>query len=269
MKILKIVSITLILSLLSLNISFAEYWIYYWTSSTYAKKTYTPFDIMIIQPYNINLYKSYTWKKVCYLSVWEFDGTLDELNTLWLSEAKVWVNSEWNSIIMDMSNLKWQNYLLKKSNELKQMWCNWMFLDTIWNDWQEAWAIQIVKNLKTNWKEAFIIPNNPHYIKNEIFDYIDWAMFENYWDYWTKATSEDGLWYKELSAQYKEEFVDKWKVVYALSYWNPFWTNILRNKWWQEVLNLTNNYWFGLIFSDYNLTKIYGYKKLNKLIQFK
>lgn len=269
MKKIKIIALTILLSLLTTNLTFADYWIYYWTNKNYVKKTFSKFDLMIIQPYNFNLFKNYTWKKICYLTVWEFDWSENELNNLGLKEAKVWINTEWNSIIMNMSNLKWQNYLLNKSNELKTMWCDGMFLDTIWNDWQELWWIEIVKKLRSNWKNSIIIPNNPHNIKKEIFDYVDWAMFENFWDYGTKVNSEDGLWYKELSAQYKEEFVDKWKVVYALSYWNPFWTNILRNKWWQEVLNLTNNYWFGLIFSDYNLTKIYGYKKLNKLIQFK
>jgi len=39
---------------------------------------------------------------------------------------------------MNMSDLNWQNYLLSKSNELKQMGCHGMFLDTIWNDGQEA-----------------------------------------------------------------------------------------------------------------------------------
>lgn len=268
MKTLKIFSATLLLFLLTTNMSLAQYWIYYWTNKSYAKKTSTPFDLMIIQPYNFDLYKNYNWSKICYLTVWEFDWTENELNSLWLSEAKVWVNTEWNSIIMNMANLKWQNYLLQKSNQLKQMWCNWMFLDTIWNDWQEAWWIEVVKKLKNNWPQSIIIPNNPHNIKKEIFNYVDWIMFENYWDFGTKSWSQDANWYNQLSQEYKQEYVDKWKKVYALSYWNPFSTNIKRQNWWLDVLNLSNIYWFELIFWNYNLNKIYSYKKWNILIKF-
>jgi hypothetical protein len=53
-------------------ITSAEYGIYYWTDNKYAPKTFG-LDTMIIQPYNFDLYKTYTGKKICYLSVGEFD----------------------------------------------------------------------------------------------------------------------------------------------------------------------------------------------------
>ena len=56
----------------------AYYGIYYGTDQKMANATYG-FNIMIIEPYNFNLYKNYTGKKICYISVGEFDGTSDEL----------------------------------------------------------------------------------------------------------------------------------------------------------------------------------------------
>jgi len=264
----KILAIWLLITFLLPILTFADYWIYYGTNQSYATKTFSKFDIMIIQPYNFNLYKNYTGKKVCYLTVWEFDGTQEELETLWLSQAKIWVNTEWNSIIMNMSDINWQNYLLSKSNELNQMGCHGMFLDTIWNDGQEAGWIEIVKKLRNNWSNAIIIPNNPHNIKEAIIDYVDGAMFENFWDYGTLENSSDGLWYKNLAQQYKDLYTSKWKPVYALSYGNPYQNTTLK-KWGQKVVSLATNYNFQVVFSDYNLTKIFAYKKGTTLTQFK
>lgn len=268
MKKIKILAMLLLWPLLIPMFTFADYGIYYGTSQSYATKTFSKFDMMIIQPYNFNLYKNYTGKKVCYLTVWEFDGTQQELDALWLSGAKVWVNTQWNSIIMNMSDINWQNYLINKSNDLKKMGCNGMFLDTIWNNWQEAWWIEIVKKLRNNWQDAFIIPNNPHNIKEAIVDYVDGAMFENFWDYGTTENSSDGLWYKNLSQEYKNLYTSKGKPVYALSYGNPYQNTTLK-KWGQKVVSLANTYNFQVIFWDYNLTKIFAYKQGISLTQFK
>lgn len=116
----------------------ADYGIYYGTNATYAKRTSETFDMMIIQPYNYKLYANYTGKKICYLSVGEFDGTVTDLTTLGLDGAKIGYNATWNSYFMDMSNLLWQDYLVKKEGELKTMGCDGLFLDTIWQDGQEV-----------------------------------------------------------------------------------------------------------------------------------
>jgi|GEM_PF-5412449 len=34
-------------------------------------------------------------------------------------------------------------------------------------------------------------------------------MFENFWDYGTLENSSDGLWYKNLSQQYKDLYTSK------------------------------------------------------------
>ena len=252
-----------------LSIVNAETGIYYWLNKKYNSSLNSNFDYMIIQPYNIELYNQYKWKKLCYLSVWEFDWSNDELINLWLEKSKIWINEERSSIIIDMSNKNWQKYIISKWKELKKLWCNWLFLDTIWNDWQEKWWIQIVKLLKLSWKNSYIIVNNPHNIKNEIFDYVDWIMFENYWDIWTKANTSESDWYFELSKEYKNKYIDNGKKVIALTYWDPTWNNSKKKTWWNDVLDITNKYWFELIFSNYDLTKIYAYKKDNKIVKTK
>lgn len=266
MKLLKIF-ICILLFVLWTDISSAYYWIYYWTNKNYNLSINKNFDYMIVQPYNLDLYNEYKWKKICYLSVWEFDWSDEELTNLWLEDSKIWINEEWWSIIIDMNNQKWLKYIIKKEKELKKLWCNWLFLDTIWNDWQEKWWIKIVKTLRKNWDNAYIIVNNPHNIKLEIANYIDWVMFENFWDIWTKQNTTDSEWYLNLSKEYKEIYVENGKIVLALSYWDPSLKN--KNSWWKEVLNLTNTYWFELIFSNYDLTKIYAYKKDKKILKLK
>lgn len=268
MKAIKIVTISLLINFLLQIITFADYGIYYGTNKNYAQKTFSKFDMMIIQPYNFDLYKNYTGKKICYLTVWEFDWTQTEFDNLGLSESKIWVNNEWNSIIIDMSNKKWQEYVLQKSNDLKKMWCDGMFLDTIWNDWQEKGAIEIVKKLRKNWQKSIIIPNNPHNIKKDIVDYVDGAMFENFWDYGTNEKSSEWIWYKNVSEEYNKLYISKWKPIYVLSYWNPY-KNAKMKIWWEKVLTLAKNYEFQVIFTDYDLTKIFAHKKNNSLNQFK
>jgi len=104
---------------------------------------------------------------------------------------------------MDMSNPKRQDYLVKEELKLKNMWCNWLFLDTIWQDLQEEGWILITKKLRENWKDAYIIPNNAHNIKNEIKDYVDWYMFENFWDKTVKDNSEEAKWLLAKMQEYK------------------------------------------------------------------
>lgn len=73
---------SLLFSLLAPAIASADFGIYYGTDAVYAKRTARAFDMMIIQPYNFNLYANYTGKKICYLTVGEFDGTATELTNL-------------------------------------------------------------------------------------------------------------------------------------------------------------------------------------------
>lgn len=242
--------------MLSPFVASAEYGIYYWTSQKYASKTIW-FNTMIIQPYNIGLYENYTGKKICYLTVGEFDWTADELKTLWLDSSKVWFNETWNSFIMDMSSIKRQEYLIKEELKLKNMWCNWLFLDTIWQDWQQEWWIQIVKKMRENWKEAYIIPNNAHFIRYDILGYINAFMFENFWETKTTVWSEDALWLEEQMQEYQK--LVKWTNVrlMAISYWNPF---VTRNKAWAiKAWQLSLKYWFEQIYTNTYLTNIYWY----------
>lgn len=234
----------------------AEYGIYYWTNQKYVTKTLW-FDTMIIQTYNINLYKNYKGKKICYLTVGEFDWTTDELKTEWLESSKIWFNSDWNSFIMNMSDIKWQNYLVKEELKLKNLWCNWLFLDTIWQDWQQKWWIEIVKKMRENWKEAYIVANNAHFIRYDILKYVDAFMFENFWETTTKAWSEDALWLEEQMQEYQK--IVKWTKVriIAISYWNPFLTT--NKKWWEKVKSLSIKYWFEQIYTNKYLTNIFWY----------
>lgn len=246
--------ITSIIILLSLWISsaFASYWIYYWTNKTYAKTIFW-YDLMILQPYNFNLFKDYKGKKICYITVWEFDGTKEEMDNLWLTSAMKWYNSERNSYFMDMSSTVWQNYLLKKEAELKNMKCSWIFLDTIWQEWQKKWWIAIVKKLKENWKDAYIVVNNWHEIKNEIVNYVDAYMFENFWDKTVKLWSEDAKWLDALSVEYQALAKKYNKRIFALSYWVP-WTS----KWWTSIKTKAKKYWFELIFTNNIINKMYN-----------
>lgn len=247
-KIQYLLSIILIFWLFSKT--FADYWIYYWTDQKYASKIMWNYDVIIIQPYNFNLFKDYKWKKICYLTVWEFDWTKEELNSLWLSWAIVWYNSEWDSFIMNISDISWQSYLIKKENSLKAMWCNWIFLDTIWQDWQETWAISIIKKLKNNWKSWYFVANNAHYIKNQILSYIDAFMFEWFYKDSIKIWSNDDKWLKKISSEYATIHKSTGKPIYALSY-------AKNNKNKQQIKSKAKFYWFEIIFADYNLTKIY------------
>lgn len=246
----KIIASIVILSL-SIGSAFASYWIYYGTNKTYAK-TITWYDILIVQPYNYNLFKDYKGKKICYITVWEFDGTKDELNQLWLSGAVKWYNSQWNSYLMDMSSTLWQTYLIKKEWELKKLKCDWIFLDTIWQDWQEKAWIDIVKKLKSNWKDAYIVANNAHTIKKDIVKFVDAYMFENFWDKTVKAWSEDAKWLDNLSLEYQAIAKKYNKRIFTLSYGNP-WTS----KWWKNIKDKATKYWFETIFADTNLQRIY------------
>jgi len=60
----------------------AEYGMYYGMDPAYAKRIAATFDMMIIQPYNYDLYMNYPGKKICYLTIGEFDGTAAELAKL-------------------------------------------------------------------------------------------------------------------------------------------------------------------------------------------
>ena len=74
--------VVLIVAILFPTFSYAEYSIYYGTTPSYAKRTALIFDLMIVQPYNIDLYTGYAGRKICYLSVGEFAGTTSELAVL-------------------------------------------------------------------------------------------------------------------------------------------------------------------------------------------
>lgn len=234
----------------------ASYWIYYWSNATYAKSLFTKYDVMIMQDYNYNLFKNYTWKKVCYLTIWEFDWDSTQLNNLWLSWAVVWFNPDWNSYIMDMWNQTWVNYLLNEENRLKNLGCNGLFLDTIWNTWYETQAVALTKSLKDNWTNAYIVVNNAHDIKNELVNYVDAYMFENYWQYGTKAWTNDANWYNALSLDYQNLAKTYGKKIYSLSYGNVN-LNSSMKTWGNTVVNKCTSYWFEYVIADWNLTKIY------------
>lgn len=233
-----------------------SYSIYYWVNQKVAKKTFTS-DLVILQEYNFDLYKKYTWKKICYLSVWELDETNDYITLHWLKDAVISKNTEWNSFIMDMNNPAWIEFVLDKEKKLKDMWCDWLFLDTIWQENKEQWGIDIVKKIRDHWYDSYIIVNNAHYIKNEIKDFVDGYMFENFWDYGTVVGSENALWYESLFKDYSSLSLE-WKKLYALNYTNP--KNLLSKKkkdWYKIIQKKAQIYNFDLIFSSYNLDKVY------------
>lgn len=51
-----------------------------------------------------------------------------------------------------------------------------------------------MKRLRENWEKAYIIPNNAHNIKNDIVNYVDAYMFENFWDKTVRNNSSDARW---------------------------------------------------------------------------
>lgn len=252
-KILPIILIWLLVFIPS--ISSAEYGIYYGANSIYAKRTATTFDMMIIQPYNYNLYTNYTGKKICYLTVGEFDGTTTELKNLWLDSAKIGYNSTWNSFYMNMSSVLWQDYLVKEELKLKNMGCNGVFIDTIWQDGKESGWIAIIKKLRENWKEAYIVPNNAHTIKNEIVNYVDAYMFENFWDKTVKDNSTDAKWLLTQMQEYSILKKNTGKRLFAINYGDPF----VSKTWGEKTKNLAIRYGFEEIYTNRNITMIYGY----------
>ena len=240
---------------LSPSITSAKYGIYYATNATYAKRTAQNFDMMIIQPYNYHLYANYTGKKICYLTVGEFDGTATELTRLWLDGAKIGRNTAWNSFLMNMSSPLWQDYLLKEERKLKAMGCHGLFLDTIWQDGQEAGWIAITKKLRENWKEAYIMPNNAHNIKKDIVNYVDAYMFENFWDKTVKDNSQEAKWLLTQMQEYNtlKKVSGKWLL--AISYGNPFISKI----WGEKTKKLAIKYGFEEIYTNEDITTIHGY----------
>lgn len=238
------------------TITYWNYWIYYGTNKNYAKTLYSKYDLIIMQDYNYHLFSKYNGKKICYLSVWEFDGNNESLISLGLSWSKIWENKNWESSIMDMWNQKWIDYVLQKQTDLKILGCDGLFLDTIWQDGYEKEAIDLVKIIKNNWKESYIIVNNWHNIMYDIVDYIDGYMFENFWSYGTIIWTTDADWYIQLAREYEILAKKNNKKIYTLIYWNPN-KNLKLKKWWLQVKKICSQYHFEFIFSNSNIDKIY------------
>lgn len=234
----------------------ADYGIYYGTSASYAQKTFK-LSPVIVQPYNLGLYAKYSGPKICYLSAGEFDGTSAELGSLGLSGAAVGFNAEWNSYVMDMGSPAWVSYVLAGESNLKAAGCSGVFLDTLWQPGQEDSAVALVAAVRSNWPQAFIIANNAHDFKYRVKGFVDGYVFENFWDYGTKASSADGKWYLAQFAEYADLKKVYGKKLYALSYGNPF----TRTAWAKTVKSYANSYGFDLLFANSSLTTTYGYLK--------
>lgn len=232
---------------------YSYYSLYYWTDINEAKKTFKS-DIVILQDYNIHLYEKYKWKKICYLTVWEFDGDKKELEQLWLTWSVIWFNERWNSYLMNMGSSQRLQFLLNEANRLKNIWCQGLFLDTIWQDWQEKESVEVVKNIYHFWKDGLIIPNNAHNFKQHINDYVYAYFFENFWDYGTQIGTHTADWYINLF----EEYSKTWKRLLGVNYKNPkkiIWKD--EKQWFQQIKKYAKKYSFEIQFSDLHLEYIY------------
>lgn len=240
----------------SAKYSTSEMGIYYGTDAKVARKLFNK-KINIIQDYNFSLFRGYTGKKICYLSVWESTEDQAILSTLWLDALIIGKNADWWGYIMNMSDEKWQNYLVQKAQNLKNLWCNGLFIDTIWQSDQQSGWIEIIKKLRINWTNAFIIVNNAHEIKETIAENVNGYMFENFWQYWTTKWSTDGNWYVALFGEYLKLW-QSWKTLYAISYSDPstYKTKALKT-WWMELSSLAKLYHFSTIYASKDLDNIY------------
>ena len=246
----------ILLFVLVMSFSYSSFIFYYWDDKNYVDTVLSKWrdvDYLVIQDYNFELFKQWPGKKICYLSVWEFDWTKEDLKKLHLEKAVVWYNKEWNSFIMDMGDKKWRKYLKKRLKYLKKLWCDGVFLDTLWQQWQDDKAKWLVKYLRSKWKKWIFIVNNAHNIKFDIVKYVDWYLFENFWDKWTKYCDDDCKWYLSQFKDYKRIKEKYRKLLWAISYWDPD-----RDKnWYNQVIDIANKYWFEVDFGNYDLTKIY------------
>lgn len=80
--------------------------------------------------------------------------------------------------------------------------------------------VAMVKRLRENWSEGYFIANNPHAFKNEIRDFVEGYMFENFFD--KTATVSDKTWLRTQSEEYKVLRDLYGKRIFALSYGDPF-----------------------------------------------
>ena len=169
--------------------------------------------------------------------------------------AQIGYNPNWNTYIMDMSSATWQQYLLTSAKKLRTLGCDGLFLDTIWQNGQETGAIAIVRALRTQWLNAYIIPNNAHNIKNQIIASVDGFMFENFWDKTIKSGSADANWLTTQMQEYQTISKTYNKRLFGIVYGDPF-----ANKTWSNTTkNLALKYGFGMIYTNTSLTTIYGY----------
>lgn len=80
-------------------------------------------------------------------------------------------------------------------------------------------------------------------------------MFENFWDKTVKDNSTDAKWLLAQMQEYNTLKKNTGKRLLAINYGDPF----VSKAWGERTKNLALKYGFEIVYSNLNLTTIYGY----------
>ena len=80
-------------------------------------------------------------------------------------------------------------------------------------------------------------------------------MFENFWDKTIKDNSTNAKWLLAQMQEYNTIKKNTGKRLLAINYGNPF----VSKAWGEKTKNLAIKYGFEEIYTNMNLTTIYGY----------
>lgn len=84
---------------------------------------------------------------------------------------------------------------------------------------------------------------------------MDAYIFENFWDKTIKDNSDDAKWLLAQMQEYNTLKKTMGKRLLAINYGNPFVSKV----WGEKTKNLAIKYGFEEIYTNVNLTTIYGY----------
>ncbi len=89
--------------------------------------------------------------------------------------------------------------------------------------------------------------------------YVDGYMFENFWDKTVKDGSGDAEWLLAQMQEYNTLKNTYGKRLFAINYGDPF----VSKAWGTKTKNLATKYGFEIIYTNRNITTIYGFLKTN------
>ncbi len=174
------------------------------------------FDIIITDPANVDVssfgFKLYKDKIFAYISI----GEVNKNRSYYKSIKKRWVKSEnrlWKSLILDISNREYQNFLINRVlKKLYKKGYKNFFFDTVDSyhfiaksekerKKYETSLISFFKKVKKRYPKAKIILNRGFEIVERVFNVIDGVLFESLFYglspkdlRYTKVSEEDRKW---------------------------------------------------------------------------